>query len=72
MPPDLSMIDGPILTLWRSVWDVMAGAYRSAPDKSARTLRNRAMLRASFTRMRGRTEGVWAGCDLSRMVPGAA
>lgn len=66
MLPDLPMIDGPTLTLWRSEQDVVAGAYRSEPHRSAMKIRNGATARASFTRMAVVTaEGSWKGLELS-------
>ncbi len=67
MLPDMPMIDGPTLTLWRSEKDVMAGAYRSDPHKTAMKMRNGALSRASFTRMAVvAAEGTWGGHDVGR------
>jgi hypothetical protein len=71
MLPDLPMIDGPTLTLWRSEADIIAGAYRSDPHKSAMKIRNGATARASFTRMEVvEAEGNWKGLEMSRAVIG--
>jgi 1-acyl-sn-glycerol-3-phosphate acyltransferase len=65
MLPDLPMIDGPTLTLWSSEQEIINGAYRSDPHKTAMKLRNGATARGSFTRMAVvLAEGVWNGTDL--------
>lgn len=65
MLPDLPMIDGPTLTLWRSEREIVNGAYRNDPHKTAMKLRNGATACASFTRMAVVfAQGVWNGMDL--------
>ncbi|SIS97053.1 hypothetical protein SAMN05421759_10840 [Roseivivax lentus] len=72
MLPDLPVIDGPTLTLWRSEREIIHGAYRSDPHKTAMTLRNGATARASFTRMAVvSAEGVWNGTDLGKALAAA-
>ena len=72
MLPDLPMIDGPTLTLWSSEQEVVKGAYRSDPHRTAMTLRNGATARASFTRMAvALAEGVWNETDLGDAHGGA-
>jgi len=72
MLPDLPMIDGPTLTLWTSEHEIVAGAYRSDPHKTAMKLRNGATARASFTRMAVvSADGTWNGRDLSASLAGA-
>jgi hypothetical protein len=72
MLPDVPMIDGPTLTLWRSEREIVDGAYRRDPHKTAMKLRNGAMARASFTRMAVvLAEGVWNGTDLGVALAGA-
>lgn len=64
--PDIPMIDGPTLTLWRSERAIMQGAYRTDPHRTTMKMRNGAMARASFTRMEVvAAEGTWAGVDLA-------
>ena len=71
MLPDLPIIDGPTLTLWRSERDVVQGAYRSEPHKSAMKLRGEAMARASFTRMAVEAaRGTWGGVNLHELIGG--
>jgi hypothetical protein len=73
MLPDLPMIDGPTLTVWRSEQDVVAGAYRSEPHRSAMNIRNGATARASFTRMAiVAAEGSWNGRDISNALRAGA
>ena len=73
MLPDLPMIDGPTLTLWSSEQEVVKGAYRSDPHRTAMTLRNGATARASFTRMAvALAEGVWNETDLGVARAGTA
>jgi hypothetical protein len=72
MLPDLPMIDGPTLTLWRCEREIVNGAYRSDPHRTAMKLRNGATARASFTRMAVvLAEGVWNGTDLGDALAGA-
>ncbi len=71
MLPDLPMIDGPTLTLWRSERDIVKGAYRTEPHKTAMKLRGGALARASFTRMAVEAaRGSWNGVDLNKVTAG--
>jgi hypothetical protein len=72
--PDMPLIDGPTLTLWRSEREMMTGAYRTDPHRTVMGLRNGATARASFTRLAVvAAEGHWSGKDLGILTgPGAA
>jgi len=69
MLPDIPMIDGPTLTLWRSEQEMMQSAYRTDPHRSAMEMRNGAMARASFTRMTPLfAEGSWQGVNMAEAI----
>lgn len=71
MLPDIPMIDGPTLTLWRSEREMMDGAYRTEPHRTTMKMRNGATARASFTRMAVvAAEGTWGGVDLAAALAG--